>query len=41
MQVKAFRRRVSVIPDEGLDKMAAVISDGKITSSRGHARPNG
>jgi 2-methylcitrate dehydratase PrpD len=29
--VKAFRRRVSVIPDDRLDKMAAIITDGKTT----------
>jgi 2-methylcitrate dehydratase PrpD len=38
-EVKAFRRRVSVIPGEGLDKMAAVISDGKITVRASAVRP--
>jgi 2-methylcitrate dehydratase PrpD len=29
--VRSFRRRVSVIPDDQLDKMAAIITDGKTT----------
>jgi 2-methylcitrate dehydratase PrpD len=38
-EVKAFRRRVSVIPGEGLDKMAAIISDGKTTVRNDAAKP--
>jgi 2-methylcitrate dehydratase PrpD len=37
--LKAFRRRVSVIPGEGLDKMAAIISDGKTTVRNDAAKP--
>jgi 2-methylcitrate dehydratase PrpD len=38
-EVKAFRRRVSVIPGEALDKMAAIISDGKTTVRNDAAKP--
>jgi 2-methylcitrate dehydratase PrpD len=38
-EVKAFRRRVSVIRDDTLDKMAAVISDGKTTVRNDAAKP--
>jgi len=30
-QIAAFRRRVSIVRDESLDKMAAIITDGKTT----------
>jgi 2-methylcitrate dehydratase PrpD len=29
--IKAFRRRVTIVRDESLDKMAAILSDGKTT----------
>ena len=37
--VKAFRRRVSVVPDERLDKMAAIITDGETTLRIPAAKP--
>ena len=37
--LKAFRRRVSVVPDDSLDKMAAVITDGNITVRAPAAKP--
>ena len=37
--VKAFRRRVSVVRDDSLDKMAAILSDGKTTVRAPAARP--
>jgi 2-methylcitrate dehydratase PrpD len=38
-EVKAFRRRVKVIRDDTLDKMAAVISDGKTAVRNDAAKP--